>query len=192
MNPYDDPELQPIELGASIFVEVNQNLWRATEEFGLNRSDWDEGEDSMGLWDGSKFVITASVSRIVVQACAYGPLDQRRMVGQRQGALEIWLQRTEAHKGPVCYSYYLHPLPLNRHRVQSMVTDFSNLYEQKIGSQPFTNITALASELSWTDIVGQTTMDYFDEQGIYHKWTAEMVDAATRVNYGQVRKHDSL
>ncbi|EKM53071.1 uncharacterized protein PHACADRAFT_259228 [Phanerochaete carnosa HHB-10118-sp] len=153
VHPYENPELQPIELGASIFVEANLNLWRATEEFGLYRSDWDEGEDTTGLWDGSQFVITTSG----------GWWDAVKVVW-RYGFFAV--SRTKA-------------------LVQSMITDISNLYGQDMGSKPFTNITTLATELNWTDAVGQTTTEFFDEKGINHKWTAEMVDAATRVNYGQ-------
>ena len=57
MHPYDDPALEPIELGASIFVRANKNLWRATDEFGLARTDF--GEDgTMGIWDGAEFRLT--------------------------------------------------------------------------------------------------------------------------------------
>ena len=68
-----------------------------------------------------------------------------------------------------------------------MITNFVSLYTPEIGSEPFTNLTSLATKLDWTDTIGQTTMDYFDGQGIYHKFTTEMIEAATRVNYGQVR-----
>lgn len=56
--PYDDPNLEPIELGASVFVEANKNLWRASDEFGFERQDFEEGEDTMGIWDGEQFLIT--------------------------------------------------------------------------------------------------------------------------------------
>ncbi|GJE94006.1 FAD/NAD(P)-binding domain-containing protein [Phanerochaete sordida] len=156
VHPYDDPELYPIELGASIFVEVNKNMWRATEEFGLNRSDWDEGEDTMGLWDGSKFVITTD------------------------GKLGGWWNTIK-----VIWRYgYQAPMKTKK-LVSSMVADFVKLYTPEAGSEPFTNLTALATELNWTDAIGQSTMEYFDAQGIYPPWTAEMIEAATRVNYGQ-------
>ncbi len=60
MQPYDDPELDPIELGASIFVKANKNLWRATEEFGFERKDFDEG-DTLGIWDGAEFRLMVCV-----------------------------------------------------------------------------------------------------------------------------------
>ena len=56
--PYNDPlTYEPVEQGASIFVQANKNLWRATDEFGLERSNFEDGDDTMGVWDGEKFVM---------------------------------------------------------------------------------------------------------------------------------------
>ncbi|KAI1259732.1 prenylcysteine oxidase [Xylariaceae sp. FL1019] len=58
VNVYDDPIL-PIELGASIFVDVNYILSNATREFGLLTVDPGADEDGLlGIWDGSSFVYT--------------------------------------------------------------------------------------------------------------------------------------
>ena len=76
------------------------------------------------------------------------------------------------------------------HRVDGMVKQFVTLYSTEWGRNPWANITSLASAFGWSDIVGQTTADYFDSQGINKKWTMEMVEAATRVNYGQVGRRD--
>lgn len=54
--PYDNKTLPAAELGASIFVKVNKNLWRATEEFNLTRIDFEKEGGDMGIWDGEKFV----------------------------------------------------------------------------------------------------------------------------------------
>lgn len=65
----------PIELGASIFVEINRNMWRASDEFNLtrygftNREDDDEGE--LGFWDGEKFIITVRLYRLPVWLMLY-------------------------------------------------------------------------------------------------------------------------
>ena len=58
--PYDDDTLESHELGASIFVKVNKNLWRAVDEFGLERVEFDGDDDNdiMGIWDGHEFVLT--------------------------------------------------------------------------------------------------------------------------------------
>ncbi len=60
VQPYGDMTLEPVELGGSVFVSVNKNLWRATEEYGFERIRFENEEDVMGIWDGSKFVIKAS------------------------------------------------------------------------------------------------------------------------------------
>lgn len=60
----DDPALGTIELGASIFVEANKNLMKATEKFGLEltrlTSLADKVESAtrpgLGVWDGEEFV----------------------------------------------------------------------------------------------------------------------------------------
>lgn len=58
MYPYNNTEYEPVELGASIFVENNKNMWRATEEFGLERIDFGDDDNVMGIWDGKEFVLT--------------------------------------------------------------------------------------------------------------------------------------
>ena len=81
VHPYDDPELEPIELGASIFVKANKNLWRASEEFGLERISFDgDSDEVLGIWDGQEFALTVSVSLrcILCFLSAYIILDWRR------------------------------------------------------------------------------------------------------------------
>ncbi|KAK9423216.1 putative Prenylcysteine oxidase [Seiridium unicorne] len=56
VDVYDDPR-QPVELGASIFVDVNHILCNATEYFNLPVAD--PGTDEvgiLGIWNGEKFV----------------------------------------------------------------------------------------------------------------------------------------
>ena len=58
VHPYDNMQLRPVELGASIFVEVNRNMWRAVDEFDLERTAYKDASTVMGVWDGSQFVLT--------------------------------------------------------------------------------------------------------------------------------------
>ena len=58
--PFNNKTLTPIELGASIFVKVNKNLWRASEEFDLERVDFTREEARMGIWDGEQFLLIVS------------------------------------------------------------------------------------------------------------------------------------
>ncbi|KAI8959192.1 prenylcysteine oxidase [Daldinia sp. FL1419] len=58
VNVYDDP-LSPVELGASIFVEVNHILYNATKNFNLPLTDPGTDEKGLlGIWDGKQFVYT--------------------------------------------------------------------------------------------------------------------------------------
>jgi prenylcysteine oxidase/farnesylcysteine lyase len=58
VNVYDNP-LSPVELGASIFVDVNTILKNSSEAFGLNHSRAEtESAEILGIWNGEKFVYT--------------------------------------------------------------------------------------------------------------------------------------
>ena len=49
------------------------------------------------------------------------------------------------------------------------------------------NIADLAASLGWMDLVTNSTADYFVSQGVSKQYTHEIIEAGTRVNYGQVR-----
>ncbi|KAJ2987832.1 hypothetical protein NUW58_g4293 [Xylaria curta] len=58
VNVYDDPT-EPVELGASIFVDVNYILANATRDFGLTTKDPGCDERGLlGIWNGDSFVYT--------------------------------------------------------------------------------------------------------------------------------------
>lgn len=57
VRPYENSSLPALELGASIFVEANKNLWRASDEFNLTRSNFDQG-GGMGIWDGREILLS--------------------------------------------------------------------------------------------------------------------------------------
>ncbi|KAI0114193.1 prenylcysteine oxidase [Hypoxylon sp. NC0597] len=56
VDVYDDP-INSVELGASIFVEINHILYNATKEFNLPLVDPGSDEKGvLGIWDGKRFV----------------------------------------------------------------------------------------------------------------------------------------
>lgn len=60
MSAYND-SVNPVELGASIFVQVNTILRNATDEFNLStQSTVSVGDEPefLGIWDGDNFVFT--------------------------------------------------------------------------------------------------------------------------------------
>lgn len=56
--PYENDTLPELELGASIFVKANKNLWRASDEFNLTRHAFGGEDGEMGIWDGEKLLFT--------------------------------------------------------------------------------------------------------------------------------------
>ncbi|KAF7914213.1 uncharacterized protein EAF01_000619 [Botrytis porri] len=58
VNAYGN-SLEPVELGASIFVDVNAILKNASREFDLHaKSSNTEEAEILGIWDGAEFVFT--------------------------------------------------------------------------------------------------------------------------------------
>ena len=68
-----------------------------------------------------------------------------------------------------------------------MVDRFLTLYSPHAPQWP--NVSSVVSELGWADVAAQTTAEYLDLQGIDRRWTRELVEAATRVNYGHVGRN---
>jgi prenylcysteine oxidase / farnesylcysteine lyase len=57
VNAYDDPS-EPVELGASIFVKVNEIMYNATREFNLSAVESGPGEtERLAIWDGEKVLV---------------------------------------------------------------------------------------------------------------------------------------
>ncbi|KAH9918096.1 Prenylcysteine lyase-domain-containing protein [Fomitopsis serialis] len=154
--PYNNTEYEAVELGASIFVKVNRNIWRATEEFGLERIGFGDDNNVMGIWDGQEFVLTTGGGSF----------------------LGSWMDTLK-----VIWRYGITAPRRAQAIVKSMFTQFLTLYTPS--APRFSNITALASSLGWTPAIASTTAEYFDTQGIGRLFTRELVDAVTRVNYGQ-------
>jgi len=50
----------PLELGASIFVDANKNLMRASKEFNLTLTAFEDEDSDTGIWDGQEFVLVVS------------------------------------------------------------------------------------------------------------------------------------
>lgn len=67
--PYSNSSLPPLELGASIFVSANKNLWRAAEEFNLTRED--NVEDDVGIWDGDKLLLSVSIITLSLEGVSH-------------------------------------------------------------------------------------------------------------------------
>jgi prenylcysteine oxidase/farnesylcysteine lyase len=58
VHPYNNTAYEPVELGASIFVRINKNLWRAANEFNLSLYGFEEEDGDMAIWDGEQILHT--------------------------------------------------------------------------------------------------------------------------------------
>jgi hypothetical protein len=65
-----------------------------------------------------------------------------------------------------------------------MINKFLTLYSPE--TPKWDNITHLSSSLGWSELVSQSTSEYLKAQGVSYKFISELVEASTRVNYGQV------
>jgi prenylcysteine oxidase / farnesylcysteine lyase len=107
-------------------------------------------------------------------------------VGHPQGYLEIWNHRTQESGSTASSSpSILHAAPhtLLCRSVQAVIKSYLQLYAPN--TPRWDNITSLASALGWQDIISQTTASYFQTEGVSDKYIYELIEAATRVNYGQ-------
>lgn len=71
--------------------------------------------------------------------------------------------------------------------VKNMLVHFTKLYDHDFGT--WKDIPSVVSQVKLLDTVAQTAAEYFDTQGVGLKFSRELVDAATRVNYGQSLEH---
>jgi prenylcysteine oxidase/farnesylcysteine lyase len=67
--------------------------------------------------------------------------------------------------------------------VQKMLGEFISLYTAETPS--WDSIESLVSALNWTELVSQPASTYFSARGVSDNLINEIIDAATRVNYGQ-------
>lgn len=76
------------------------------------------------------------------------------------------------------------------HSTKEMIDRFSKVYTPQFPR--FSSILSLASYVDLDTVAAQTAAEYFDEQGVGRKWSREVIEAATRVNYGQVCSKGNL
>lgn len=158
VNVHGDPN-QPVELGASIFVQVNRNLVNAVADLGLSIKD-DDLRDSdappqvLGIWNGQSLVITLSDD-------SYSWWNAAKM---------IW-------------KYGLLSITRNRALVKQTVGTFLRMYEEP--HFPFRSLSEAAYDLGLTKITGVTGTQFLKANRIGSSFSTEIIQASTRVNYAQ-------
>ena len=160
VNAWDDA-YHPIELGASIFVKINQVLYNATKEFGLNtkRNAFASAPDSefdLGVWDGRDFVFKQGSGN-----------------SRWQGWWDI---------AKLLWQYGLSPVRTQR-LTTKVVGQFLQFYERPIF--PFKSLSEAVDATALGDVVAVTGNDILREAGVSGQFANDIIQASTRVNYAQ-------
>ncbi|KAG9126281.1 hypothetical protein FRC07_004092, partial [Ceratobasidium sp. 392] len=152
--PHDDKSIQPVELGASIFVGANKNLVRAVKEYELPTVSYDDENEETGIWDGQQFVLTLGGGG--------------------------WWKWWQTAKLLWRYGYY------SPTKVQSLVKDMVNTYLNLYNPHAaHASIADISDSLNFTSLTSNTAADHLASHGVSQLFIHELVEAATRVNYGQ-------
>ncbi|KAK0523988.1 hypothetical protein OC842_005969 [Tilletia horrida] len=171
------PEYAPIELGASIFVSANRNMARAAKLFGLNTTqggiglDDDDSGVGTSIWDGQQFVYEGLDgswwnSARMIWRYGYSPLTMRNLISDLVGTFTTLYD-------PI----FLHRPKTNPSKGQKQYPTISGF--------PWRSIETLARKLKFDDLTGQTAEAWFTTKGVGKLFIEEIIEAATRVNYGQ-------
>ena len=163
VNVYDDASL-PVELGASIFVQVNQILVDAAKEFNLSTSPGISGTSddtvpgaALAIWNGQEFVVTQS------------------------GSSTRWWDIAK-----LFWKYGTAPLRTMNLK-KATVGKFLTMYEAPVF--PFESLTQAAQDVGLLAVTAATGEQYLRENGISGNFGKHIVQASTRVNYAQNMAH---
>ncbi|KAG6010567.1 hypothetical protein E4U21_005920 [Claviceps maximensis] len=153
VSPFDDPQQQPVELGASIFIKDNHIMYNASQKFGLNFKELTvcEPTDYTAIWDGETIVF-------------------------RSEKLRPWWW--DAAK--LFFKYGLAPYRAVQ-LVKRSVGTFLQLYEEPYF--PFRSLTKRAFELGLLRLTGITGEQFLQENNINGDFVRDVMQPASRVNY---------
>ncbi|KAL9101960.1 MAG: hypothetical protein Q9163_002848 [Psora crenata] len=160
VNAYGDPS-EPVELGASIFVKVNHNLFSAVERFGLSTRDkkgrdeqGNELPDTLGVYDGEDWVFRAGDD----------------ITGG------WWLT------AKLLWQYGMAPIR-TRNLMKRTVGKFLKMYEAPIF--PFRDLSQAVYDVGLTDTTALTGEQLLRRNSIGEAFGTNIIQASTRVNYAQ-------
>lgn len=156
VDALDDPRY-PTELGASIFVEINHILHDAAVEFNLSTDSLEtkEAKYSLGVWDGDSFIVRLTAS---------------------EGGNSWW------DVAKLVWRYGLAPYRTQK-LMQSTIGRFLRLYEEPLF--PFRELDEVAARVGLVDFTASTGKEILMKGGVSEKFSREIIQASTRVNYGQ-------
>lgn len=157
VNAFNDPSY-PAELGGSIFVRVNKNLVSAAKKFGLIHS----------------------------KAFNERPQESKYDLGVWTGTEMIFTQATDtswwSDVAKLVWRYGLAPI-LTQRLTTSTVEKFLKMYDGPYF--PFRDLSETVQAIGLLDFTGHTGQQVLEKAGINQKFSTEIIQSSTRVNYGQ-------
>jgi prenylcysteine oxidase/farnesylcysteine lyase len=156
VNVFNDPKY-PVELGASIFVSVNYNLMEAAKKFDLQIS-------------------SASQDRPEQSLAMLGIWDGERFVYTQSHSMTWW------DTAKLLWKYGLAPIRTQR-LTKQVVGKFLNLYKSPYF--PFSSLSSAVLDLELHKATAVTGAQFLEANGIFGSFPREIIQASTRVNYGQ-------
>jgi prenylcysteine oxidase/farnesylcysteine lyase len=155
VNAWDDPLSPAVELGGSIFVEVNRIMMEAMETFNLSAASHNVvatlNVPGLGIWNGQEFVIVSNAGETL--------WDKAKLVW-RYGAATLW--RTDR-------------------LMKSAVGKFLTMYDEPVF--PWKSLSDAVERVGLLEATGVTGDQYLKTNGIGERFAREMIQASTRVNY---------
>ncbi|PSN62596.1 prenylcysteine oxidase-like protein 1 precursor [Corynespora cassiicola Philippines] len=154
VNAWNDPTT-PVELGASIFVEVNHILVEAAKTFNLSADSKEttvEGVPDLGVWNGHEFVVITESG-------------------------DSWWD-----KAKLLWRYGWAPIKTNR-LMKETVGKFLKMYEAPLF--PWKSLTEVTETVGLTGTFSSTGEQFLKQGGIGDLFATEIIQASTRVNYAQ-------
>ncbi|KAF1934803.1 Prenylcysteine oxidase [Clathrospora elynae] len=153
VNAWDDPDLA-IELGGSIFVDVNHIMVDAMRNFSLFPAEQNLAAQlelpDLGIWNGQQFIIVTKAS-------------------------DTWWD-----KAKLLWRYGTAPLWTNR-LMKSVVGKFLTMYDGPVF--PWKSLSDVVERVGLLEVTGVTGEQYLKSNGIGDSFAKEVVQASTRVNY---------
>lgn len=171
VNALNDPRY-PVELGASIFVDINAILYNATRDFELPVDETiyesSGAKYELGVWDGEEFVVL---------------IDAEEDGGGWMGRLRGWWGVAR-----LLWRYGVSPVRL-RGLQKGVIGRFLRMYEERTrggdGGFPFDDLTKVAEEVDLLSVTSKSGSKLLAEGGISELFAREIVQASSRVNYAQ-------
>ncbi|GAA6004134.1 uncharacterized protein JCM10292_005899 [Rhodotorula paludigena] len=152
----EEDDVDPVEMGASIFVAANKNLQKARRNFGLEYEPYGGEEGNTAIWDGEQWVFE--------ETNGFG--------------WDWW------HKAKALWRYGRSPFTV-RSLVKETVGNFLNLYSPAFVSQgAFASLGNFSTATHLQDAASKYANEYLSSKGVSDLFTNELISAATQVNYG--------